>query len=113
MDAKEIKKQIKTLSWRSRRRIHHRCFEEALGSWQFATAFVVGIPVIILAGIWMSKLEGILADHNVLIVTTAYGAILTAILERQGVRHLEEAYKEFQHNIRQVSPEAAPSTSPD
>ena len=113
MDTEEIKKQIKGLPWRSRRRIHHRCFEEALGSWRFSTAFVAGIPAMILTAIWLSKLDGIVGDYNVLIVTTAYGALLSAILERQGARYLEEAYKEFQQNNRRVSPEAAPGASPD
>ena len=96
MDIQEIKDHIKALPWRSRRRIHNRCAEEAIGSWQFATCFVTGIPCLFFATIALSQLGGFLAQHNVLIASTIYGLVLSTILTRQGNRYLEKAYKEFQ-----------------
>ncbi len=96
MDTQEIKKQIKGLPFKSRRRIHSLCFDEVLGSWQFVTAFVLGIPCMVAGGIALSNIHGFFGDNHAAIASTAYGVVLTSVLSRQTDRLLGKAYKKFQ-----------------
>jgi hypothetical protein len=106
MAIRELKAHIKTLCRNDRRKIHMRCAEEALGSWQFATAFVVGIPCMIAGGIALSKLDGFFGENYAVLVSAIYGTVLTSILSRQADRYLEKAYREFQQQNPELSPAA-------
>jgi len=108
MAIRELKAHIKTLRRNDRRKIHMRCAEEALGSWQFATAFVVGIPCMIAGGIALSTLDGFFGENYAVLVSTIYGTVLTSILSRQADHYLEKAYREYQE-LGQVSSETAVS----
>jgi len=93
---REAKLELKALRWRDRRRIHHRCFEEGFGSWQFVVALVAGLPCAVFATIAMVNYGGWFAEHSSRISAFLYSMIVVSVLARQSDRFLPKALEEFQ-----------------